>query len=473
MSHTDHTQANKRTLEQSIETRAFGAANFLARSKSAMMRGGRVTKFKGIAASCAPQLGIVTDVPGAVAGGGRGSTTLSLARRLLRWSAAPVALLAAQSPAFAQAQDECVQVSPGNFVCEDNGDPATSEQDLSIGDVDVTVQIQDGFEVDTSDGGENGDGINIQGAQNVVIEQQSGSSAITGDGYGIDVYSATGDISITTGGDVTGISNAGIYAETDGDEAAIDSRAGAVSGGSNGIDARVYGSGALNVTTADVTASGGYGIYVNGSGSAVVIDSTAGAVTGSVSGIYAKNQGTGDLSITTAVVTGTNGDGIYANNYDGSDALIIDSTAGAVTGSNDGINARNEGSGDTSITTSDVTGTTGNGIYARSGGVFGSLPIDSGDLSIDTSAGAVSGGDDGIDASVNGGGNLSITTANVTGSSDDGISARLTNTDGDSTIDTTAGVVTGGSDGIDLLNDGDGDSFVITGDVIGITGNGI
>ncbi|WP_379552352.1 hypothetical protein [Qipengyuania sp. DGS5-3] len=448
-------QNDTQNTDNTLNETARGSENFLRWSTSAMLRGGRVTKFKGIAASYSPELGLVSSGSGTVADGGRGSTTLSLARRLLRWSAAPVALLAAQSPALAQ--DACVEGTPNNFVCEDNGGPATVEQDLSGDGGDVVVTIEDGFAVDTSVGG--GDGINISAANSVVITQSSGSSSIIGSGFGIDAYGIYNGIDITTGGDVTGLGSDGIYAEnnTSGD-IAIDSRAGAVTGAGTGIYADNNSTGSISVTTGDVTGEGSAGIYAHNDGVAITIDSSAGTVIGSYNGIYTRNYGSGDTTITSANVTGSTNNGIYARNYYGSGALTIDSTAGAVTAGENGIGVINEGIGDTTITTADVDGEGGDGIDARNSG-SGS------DIIIDTTAGPVTGSQNGIDAVNSGSGLTRITTADVTGEAGDGINARNEASATDLIIDSTAGAVTGSTNGIDVSNEGTGDTRITTADV--------
>ncbi|MEL7445337.1 MAG: hypothetical protein AAGK02_05930 [Pseudomonadota bacterium] len=123
---------------------AHGAENFLRWSSSAMLRGGQVTKFKGEAASCSPETGLVTVGTrlGEAAGGGSSTLTLGLARRLLHWSVAPIALLAAALPAFAQ--DERVEFNPNQFVCEDSGVPVIGEQGIS-GDGGVVTAMTSTF----------------------------------------------------------------------------------------------------------------------------------------------------------------------------------------------------------------------------------------------------------------------------------------------------------------------------------------
>jgi len=476
-------------------------SHFLRWHRSAVLRGGRITKFKGVAASYSPEMGLVDAGP--VGQNQPEKTPRGLARNLLRWTAAPVAMLAAGTPAMAQ--DACVEVNPGEWVCQDNGASATTEQTIS-GSA-VTVAIQDGFAVDTSGGA--GDGLNVTSSTSLDIYQASGSSSIVGNDWGIyarnngggalsisaadvsgvnvdGIYAinsingtdltidssagsvsgyirgiwarndGSGSLSITTA-DVTGSLSLGIYARNlGGGDLTIDSSAGTVSSGGYGIAAFNFTGGALSITTADVTGVMGRGILVRNYGTDLVIDSSAGSVSGGIYGIWATNYGSGALSITTGDVTGGSRDGIFARNY-GTD-LVIDSSAGKVSGATIGINAVNFGSGTVSIVSADVT----RGIYARNYNGIG--------LTIDSSAGSVTGGYNGIYAR-NANGALSITTADVTNDNSNGIVARNDGTD--LTIDSSAGSVSGGSNGIYASNFGSGALSITTADVSGTSISGI
>ena len=74
----------------------------------------------------------------------------------------------------------------------------------------------------------------------------------------------------------------------------------------------------MTITTADVTVTSGIGIEAYGADTTtnMTIDTAAGAISSSTYGISAGHLGTGFLSITTADVTATSGTGIYA--YGGS-----------------------------------------------------------------------------------------------------------------------------------------------------------
>ena len=83
-----------------------------------------------------------------------------------------------------------------------------------------------------------------------------------------------------------------------------------------------------------------------------------------LAGIVASNSGAGPLTVSApAPVSETNGDGINATNSSAGTNLTV--TATDVWGSQDGVDARNNGTGSLSVTTTGaVNGATGRGIYA-------------------------------------------------------------------------------------------------------------
>lgn len=176
-----------------------------------------------------------------------------------------------------------------------------------------------------------------------------------------------------------------------------------------------------------------------------------------LAGIVATNNGAGPLTVSApAVVTETNGDGINAtNSSNGSDLTV---TATDVSGSQDGIDARNAGSGALTVSaTGPVTGSSGFGIIAEN------YINATGDISI--TVGDVTGGLRGVTVNNNGSGALTITsTGVVTGQSEMGIRAiNGLNSTGELTV--YANNVNGGYTGIDTRNYGSG------GITVTVTGN--
>ena len=287
------------------------------------------------------------------------------------------------------------------------------------------------------------------------------AAAVSGGTYGIVADNlGSGALSVTTTGDVSGANNEGIYARNFATGTDLTIAAADASGGSNGIRAVNQGTGALSATTTgDVSGSNYAGIFARNSGTDLTI--AAADASGGVFGIDARNFGSGALSVTaTGDVSGTSSTGIVARNYNyaGTDLTI---SAAAVLGGAKGIDARNFGSGALSVTTTgDVSGTNDDGIAAINYGT---------DLTI--AADNVSGGVIGILARNYGSGALSVTTTgDVTGTNYYGIYARNFGTD----LTIAADNVSGGYDGIVARNFGSGAlSVTATGAILGGTGAGI
>ncbi|MEL6225945.1 MAG: hypothetical protein AAFR01_02880 [Pseudomonadota bacterium] len=288
--------------------------------------------------------------------------------------------------------------------------------------------------------------------------------------FGISASTTVTDISINDIGSVIGQTGEGIRASAFGGALSITNIGSILGGGSNGIFAITNGG---DISIQGIGQTGGIsgssdGIYGRTSGTgSVTIDSSAGAISGGYSGIRIYNVNTpgvatGSVSITTADATGAANDGIYVRTY-GSD-IMIDSLGGSVEGGDNGIFVRQFGNGETSITTADVTGSNSNGVY-----FYGSA--DSSDITIDTTAGTVSGGARGVDVLNFGTGDVSITTADVVATTSSALS--VINFGGDLTIDTSAGAVMSAGFGIDAGQSGTGSLSITTGDVTAGLGDAI
>lgn len=153
-------------------------------------------------------------------------------------------------------------------------------------------------------------------------------TGVSGGMFGISAVNQSGGVLSIAADNVRGENEDGIYANNDADGSSLTiTTTGDVQGGQDGIEARNDGSGNLTITA------------TNGG---------AASVTGDDEGIYAYNDNGGNLSVTADNVTGTYNDGIYAYNYAGTVDLSI-TTYGNVTGGTDGIDARNDGSGDLTV----------------------------------------------------------------------------------------------------------------------------
>ena len=319
------------------------------------------------------------------------------------------------------------------------------------------------------------DGISVETATNTTrVTINTTAGYVDGDDTGIHVdHLGTGDVTITTA-DVRGDSDRGIDVYTDASTSGVtvNSSAGAVYGATRGIEINHFGSGAVSLTTADVTSGSNRGIDVYSAGAGITVDTTAGWIRGAGRGIDVDHSGSGAVYIATANVTGTSGAGIDVLGGVGSVGdITVNSAAGAVESGTYGINVLHYGAGAISITTADVTGNAGQGVFAYGGSSTTGTTID-------TSAGAVTGGSYGMAIFHYGSGALSITTANVTGNNGGGIYAigsalfppiNVT----DVIVDTSAGAVVGATSGIMVANTGSGVLSVTAADVTGNNGDGI
>ena len=394
------------------------------------LRGGRMTKWKGQAASMSPTIGqLVASVS---------LTALAAAVSV------PISLGMSSS---ALAQDSCSSVAMGGVVsktCIDGGPtPETTPQSIDSGTAELIADIQAGFDADTPSNGGSFVGsdpgaLNFRSENGISVTQAAGSN-VTGGDYGIRTNNqGAGDTVITLDGNVTGELGSAVDAKA--------RRAGGVDPGSMTI-----------TTSGDITGVAEFD-----------------PPNGAAAGIYATNGGTGDLVITAADGTISGGWwGIQSQNWNGGN-LIVDTTGATVNGPlGRGIYARNwssggDGSGNyksgyaesgsVTVTTADVSAD-GRGIFVANGGTD--------DLTIDSTDGTVTSGAEGVEARGYGNsGAVRVTTADVTGA-DVGITVTTTGSDGIE-ITTTGGTVRSDQNAIVAQNNGTGaTTLTIDGDVVG------
>ena len=318
--------------------------------------------------------------------------------------------------------------------------------------------------------------------------------AVSGGSYGIFAYSeGTGVTSVTAAGPVTAMSTGGtgILARSQNNDVTVN--AASVSGADIGVSAYSAGGVTSVTTTGDVSGITGYGIIANnylGTGLTV----NAAAVNGGHDGIAAFNSGNGAARITaTGAVTGMDGYGVLTVNGDvvmnpagmvtkvtGPKGTDLTVEAAAVSGKYDGILAVNTGSGNTSVHASgDVEGA-GAGIMAIAArqvtfnpttGAVGTITAGTGaDLAVTADA-KVSGGDFGILAYNAGTGSTSVTAkGDVTSTSGFGIYASNNSTNG---LTVSATSVSGGTYGIYANGLLGSTSVTATGTVTGVIESGI
>lgn len=307
-----------------------------------------------------------------------------------------------------------------------------------------------------------------------VVNKHSGTSnasvvaaaQVTGSaGAGIYVLNQSkGNISVTAGAVTGGVD--GIKAENQGSGSIAITVSGNVKGKTSeqkaGITAK-NNTDTLNISItaqSDTTIEGGYGISAYNKGNGNVTITSSGQILGkSEEGLYVNNVGT-STNVTVSSVTGEK-NGIKVKHQGTETATLSVATGGSVSGKTRGIYFYGKGGGNISIISSGtITGSSGDGVYVTQSG--------SGGLSL-VAVAAVSGGENGIEARKTGTGNLSLrTTATVTAaasSEEDGIFAYKK---GSGNISVTTGAVSGDDEGVDIRNYGSGTiSALMNGTVTG------
>ncbi|MBO6527527.1 autotransporter outer membrane beta-barrel domain-containing protein [Erythrobacter sp.] len=326
---------------------------------------------------------------------------------------------------------------------------------------------------------------------------------VSGGANGISAYNASSSVSIASSGRVAG-ANTGVYAysrtdlslslaEVEGGTAGIDARSGTgltievggtARGGETGILARNGGYGSIEDTERvfsvnAVNAIGGTGngidarvVGYSGSGRSyygvdLAIVST-GTVSGGRNGIFALNEGgergkAGSISIEVADVTGSDGDGIYARTGETAGGLAITAT-GRVSGGRHAITALNSGSGALTISANETRGGDGSAIYAVGSGSASDLTI--------VSTGLASSAEDAILATNYGSGALSIEARDSNSENANGI-LGLNSSYGTDLRITSTGLAEGAASGINAQNAGSGALSIEAFDSYGYSGSGI
>ncbi|MEO0688711.1 MAG: autotransporter outer membrane beta-barrel domain-containing protein [Pseudomonadota bacterium] len=332
-----------------------------------------------------------------------------------------------------------------------NAGASTGIIDIRTGD--VVGDTEDGIFLLTGDN-----------VDDVFVDTTAGSITGRDDGIFIDIDAPDASLEVRTA-DVTGVNGNGIEIDNEGSSITLASTGGSISADETGILLTHTGSSIAVIEAANVTGAAGDGIDVTTgpNSSSVLINTVFGSVSGGENGISLQNNGSGQSSVRTANVSGGNNTAIGVLNEGTS--LSINTTAGDLIEGAFGVIASNAGNSDLSITTAGrVIGNNGLGIFAGNSGT---------DVTIDTSAGSVMGSTFGIDVASTGTGEINITASEVTGTNNIGIFVRALETTTGVTIDTTTGSVFGGTEGIRVDNDGSGAVSVTTAGVLGETGLGI
>ena len=318
-------------------------------------------------------------------------------------------------------------------------------------------------------------------------------------GAGIYATANGGNLAVTALGAVTGNAGAGIDVSTASGTLIVNGT-GAINGTTAGISAVASGAGAINVNgTGNVVGGTGAGISANSGGGDVSVTQN-GTISGN-SGITASSNGSGNVTITGfGTVTGTGGYGIVASvetgvltvegagNINGTTGISATATGsgevtvnvtGNVTGTNAGIDARSAG-GDVSVTSGRVSGSKGitalttiwgnvtivaGGTINGTGSVGITGKIANGTLTINGTSN-ISGNTTGISANATG---IGAVTINVSGNVSGGRGAGIYALSAGGDVSVTSAVVSGQT-GIAVSSTGSGNVTVAShGNVTGVS----
>ncbi|WP_218966335.1 ESPR domain-containing protein, partial [Snodgrassella alvi] len=379
---------------------------------------------------------------------------------------------------------------------------------------------------------------NHENATDINIKQLKESSRIQGTATGISaVNSGTGSTTISTVGTViadgpekngTGIS---VFNGETANAINITQETGSIEGKETGIAATNLGKGDTEITTGgDVTGTSGAGIQAtnidwadSGEKRGIAVKQTGGNITGGTDGISAINTTGGAVSVeTSGQVTGNAGAGILAvsgtadadaddvsiddwynsqklagknladSSLASSEGIKVTQNGGNITGFNNGIEVNNHGSGATNIEINGKVKATStetvlenpkdlnSNKYNTSNGIIVSNGANTTDININQKDnGDIQGGAAGISAVNSGTGSTTITTAGTVSAADGlgingtGISAYNGETANAINITQTKGSIKGKETGIAATNLGKGDTKITTnGDVTGTSGAG-
>ena len=442
--------------------------HFITHLRDTLLRGGRLTKYKGQLASFAPSLSTAICTPtlelGQQIGNAIGAQTRKLATGALTAAmlvVAPTALISTGAQA-----GSCTMSNSNKSIwtcSKGKAGPADVNQAIAAAAAGaLTVTTDAGFGIAAAVG----NAIQLKnGPFNTSMTFiDKNKSTISGGSIGIAAFNdGTGATSITATGAVTGTEGYGIYVKNNATATDLTINAAIVTGGAAGIVAHNNGTGATSITaTGAVNATtNGHGISVNNNATATDITINAAAVTGGTAGIDARNDGTGATSITaTGAVNATNGHGISVNNS--ATATDITINAAAVTGGTAGIDARNDGTGATSITaTGAVNATNGHGISVNNSATATDITINAAAVS--------SAGQSGIFAHNTGTGATSITVNGVVTGGGQG-AGIFNNTVNASTITLNSGAAVSATSG-DAIIDTNGATSLILNTGSSVTGN--
>ncbi|MGL4767968.1 MAG: autotransporter outer membrane beta-barrel domain-containing protein [Formosimonas sp.] len=309
---------------------------------------------------------------------------------------------------------------------------------------------------------------NAATASGLSITANQVSSTNSGDAIYAE-HRGTGDLSVTTKGDVIGIE--------DGMELR-NGATGAIVVNANNVQGRQFGiyannaatASGLSITANQVTASGSAdAIYAEHRGTGDLAVTTTGAVSGARSGIVLSNASKGNTTVNAQNVEGKASYGVYVASVSGATTV----KAADVTSVNEGVRVNHTGSGDVSITTTGkVASSQQEGLYVENAGQGNTNVVAQGDVTaggngihidsrnttggVAVSSGNVTAAYDGIYVAHAGKGDVAVSsTGNITATGQQGIEVYNTSAGGATTVN--AANINSNEHAILVLHEGTGD----------------
>ena len=433
-----------RVSDQRNSNSASGVPTYLERLYRVLLRGGRLTKYKGITGSVAPNmsgLAVAVSQVALCSGMALGALVLS-----------PAAMAGT-----------CT--ASATSVCSGPADPATDTTVILDHPAPLTVTTDPNFGIHTKANR----ALVLRGTGGMSFVQ-SGTGPITGKTDGVYLENRTsGDLSFTAAGDITGEGGKGIDVVGGAGTGNVSVAVGSVRGSTYGIYATSSGTGTLRVaSTGKVVSDTINGIEVISQATTGQVEVNVNEVDAGDHGIVVTHFGTGSLNITaTGLIhadTDKGGIGIgisAANTVNGKDITI--DVADINAGQHGVYVFASRGSGGLNITTGDIV-SGGNGIYTDH--------LGTGTEGTTVAVGAITSGGDGINVQDWSAGAINIT---ATGKIDaKGVGIFADNTSSGTDINITATDVVAVNHGVWVFaSDGTGGLNIKADSITSTGGSGI
>jgi outer membrane autotransporter protein len=382
--------------------------------RNSLLRGGRVTKYKGVVGGVSPW----------AAGLESAALTVGVVSSL-----AFGGLLLSTPVSFA---GDCTALPAS--VCSGAADAATDTTQTFTGS-NISIVTDPGFGLDVA----SGNAITSTTGTDGFSFEDANASNITGSLYGFEIVNSTsGDIVVTSNGHITGTDWDAIEATNNAGTGNIIIDVNDLDGGRRGVEAVNYGTGVIDITVSGTINSGWDGIYAVGGAASTGLTINANDINAGTYGIdISGNAGTGDVSVTAHDIASVN-NGINVDTSPNTGDFTVDVNKITSSAAN-GIYGFASGNGDVSITVHDS-------IVAGTNGIWLDVDASAGAGSVNIDVGNIEAGGEGINLDTN---------ANTT----------------DLTINVND--IDSGASGIHFIHRGTGDTTVVANDITAASASGI